>query len=611
MTPVPPNEDRWVFHPKARVPHSSRLHRGGWDRRPPVQFVILPLAAFLATLPLILHGASCGHDFDFHILNWMEAARQFSHGQLNPHWAFTPAYNAGEPRFVFYPPLSWTIGAILSFLMPWAWTPIAYTWLALSAAGFALYRLAREFASQTAALLAATFYLVNPYTLFTAYERTAYAELLAAAWIPLLLLAILRERVTIPRIAIPVALLWLTDAPAAVMGCYALALLTLVRLFLPIRERPWVSHKRASRPSTRLQLAATTTAGTLLGLGLAAFYVVPAAWERRYVQIAMAILPEMSIQNNFLFRHTSDPLHDVVLHTASTIAVILLVLTAIVIAIAIARSLSPISKSQVSHPSQPHRAGWERQPSTGLLYPIATLAAVIAFLLTPPSNLIWQHLPELKFLQFPWRLLAILAAVLSLAIALILNRLKFKSVATAILAMLLAATLAFHSYNRFQQSCDDDDSVSARLALFHSNAGTEPTDEYTPTIADNDSLSKTNPPFWLVPNNPSGANQSAPANSIPGPAPRRLTLDSTQPKILVLNLRDYPAWHITLNQTSIATRLERDDGLIAFPIPAGLSHIRIDYVRTVDETLGDSITVLSCVVLLFLRRKQVSFECKP
>ena len=38
--------------------------------------------------------------------------------------------------------------------------------------------------------------MANPYMLFTAYERTAYAELLAAAWIPLLLLAVLRERVT-------------------------------------------------------------------------------------------------------------------------------------------------------------------------------------------------------------------------------------------------------------------------------------------------------------------------------------------------------------------------------------------------------------------------------
>ena len=192
--------------------------------------LLIPLAAFLATIPLLIKGSSCGHDFDFHLLNWMEAARQFTHGNLHPHWAYTAAYNAGEPRFVFYPPLSWTIGAILGLLFPWTWTPILYTWLALTASGLALHRLARDFTTSTAALVAAVLYTVNPYMLFTAYERTAYAELLAAAWIPLLLHAILRNKITIPRIAIPIALLWLTNAPAAVMSCYALALLTIIRL---------------------------------------------------------------------------------------------------------------------------------------------------------------------------------------------------------------------------------------------------------------------------------------------------------------------------------------------------------------------------------------------
>ncbi|MEO6982296.1 MAG: hypothetical protein ABI072_04190, partial [Edaphobacter sp.] len=247
------------------------------ERESRSHLLILPLAAFIAILPLILNGCSCGHDFDFHLLNWFEAARQFTHGNLHPHWAYAPAWNAGEPRFLFYPPLSWIIGAILGLLMPWTWTPIVYTWLALTAAGLSLYYLAKEFTTQPAALLAATFYLVNPYMLFTAYERTAYAELLAAAWIPLFLLAILRDRITIPRIAIPIALLWLTNAPAAVMSCYALALLTIVRLI-------------TTKPTARLQQAATTAAGTLLGLGLAAVYILPAAYERRYVHIAMSIL---------------------------------------------------------------------------------------------------------------------------------------------------------------------------------------------------------------------------------------------------------------------------------------------------------------------------------
>src|SRR5271168_3714622 len=279
-------------------------------QRDRIPYILLPIAALIAVLPLILRGCSCGHDFDFHILSWLEAARQFTHGNLHPHWAYTPAWNAGEPRFVFYPPLSWTIGAILGLIFPWTWTPILYTWLALTSACLGLYYLARDFTTPTAALLAATLYTVNPYMLFTAYERTAYAELLAAAFIPLLLHAILRERVTIPSIAIPIALLWLTNAPAAVMSCYALALLTVIRLAKP--------------SSLRKEIAINTISGTILGLALAAFYIVPAAYERRYVQIAMAIIPNMRIQDNFLFHHTGDIPHDQVLHTASIIAIILI-----------------------------------------------------------------------------------------------------------------------------------------------------------------------------------------------------------------------------------------------------------------------------------------------
>src|SRR5437763_6060809 len=109
----------------------------------------LPLAAAVAVAPLALHGPSYGHDFNFHLLNWMEAARQFTHGTLYPRWAFSAAYNAGEPRFVFYPPLSWILGALLGLLLAhipqvsaeaaWTAAPIAYTWICLTTSGLTMY----------------------------------------------------------------------------------------------------------------------------------------------------------------------------------------------------------------------------------------------------------------------------------------------------------------------------------------------------------------------------------------------------------------------------------------------------------------------------------------
>jgi hypothetical protein len=581
------------------------------DRLP---YLLIPLAACIAILPLILNGCSCGHDFDFHLLNWMEAARQFTDGNLHPHWAYTAAWNAGEPRFVFYPPLSWTLGAILTFIFPITATPIVYTWLALTASGLALHRLARFFAPPTAALLAAILYTVNPYMLFTAYERTAYAELLAAAFIPLLLHAILRERVTIPGIAIPIALLWLTNAPAAVMSCYALALLTLIRLAKP--------------NSRRREIAINTTAGTILGLTLAAFYIVPAAYERRFVQIAMAIIPNMRIQDNFLFHHTGDLAHDQVLHTASILAIILLTLTSAAIAISLTQSnkknrlTNPVEKAlPFSDPSnfdpskemssRPERSGVERPPhfagttatpaaSLNLYISLAILTAAIALLLTPLTTIIWNHAPELAFLQFPWRFLAILAPIFSLSTALALTPLHLKPTTHTLLAISIAATLTYPAYTFFRQSCDEEDTPAARQALFQSNQGTDPTDEYTPTTADNDSLSPKDPPFWLSPD----PNAKAPSNTQPSPTPPHITINAPIAEDLILNLRDYPNWHISLNGSPDSTRDQRDDGLIALPIPGGPSTIAITYAHTLDQTIGNTISLLALATLLFLLRRK-------
>jgi uncharacterized membrane protein len=536
---------------------------------------VLPLVALLAVLPLVRYGCSCGHDYDFHIVSWMEAATQFLHGNLHPQWAFTPAYNAGEPRFVFYPPLSWTIGAILGLIVPWSMTPIAYTWLALTAAGIGCYRLLRDFAPVNTALLIAAIYAVNPYMLFTAYERTAYAELLAAAWLPLLLHAILRRKVAVPGIALPIALLWLTNAPAAVIGCYGLAILAAVRMLAMLRT--------GDRPAAFVLLR-NTSAGAVLGLGLAAFYVLPAAYERRYVHITMAITNSgMAIVDNFLFHHTTDPGHDGVLRTASLLAVGLLLATAFTLLLTFLR-----------------RKRENEDLST--LSALVAITAIIAFLLTPLSAPLWQIAPELPFLQFPWRFLALLTPVLALALALLLRGLRLTRVQALIASLVLVVALIASGYHAFRQICYPEDTVIARVAVYHSPLGTDPTDEYTPRTADNDVLSQSNPPYWVA----DTPNAKPPANSTAAPLHWPFDLTSAAPQTLILNLRDYPAWHITLNQQLVTKRLPRVDGLIAIPIPAGRAHIEITYARSFDQTAGWAISAFSLAGLaLLVRRRRV------
>jgi hypothetical protein len=614
------------LHPKAEAPLASLP----W---PPS--LLLAIGALLAVLPLLFRGLSCGHDQGFHILSWLDAAAQLRHGHY-PVWAISPAWNAGEPRFLFYPPISWLLGALLTLLLPTNAAPVAFIGIALAAAGLAMYRLAGAFTTSNAALLASAFYLANPYMLFNAFERSAFAELLAAAWMPLLLLAVLRPRPTARGIAIPLALLWLTNAPAAVMGSYMLALLATLRvaqtLALAVRRRNKLKPSLLPTPCSLFpaSLALTYIAGTVLGLALPAFYLVPAAIQRRFIEVDMAIIPNMRFQDNFLFDNTADPGHNGVNHSISLLASALLALTVLAVAALLFQRRRSLSTTHPGAPlmTQSHRG------MNGITTALTLLALLIAFLLFPLSTPIWQHLPELAFLQFPWRLLTILSTVLALTLALLLdiatNKLgapfmrgtwRMSGLATPFLTLAIPLASGFLLYAHTAQACEARDRPSAIADLLVTHHGVQPTDEYTPTNADNDLLRTGNPAFWLAarptdpaPNtiptptelNPNINTDDLPiplAQTLSTPAPRHFTIHTATPSYLILNLRDYPNWDITgcgedTMECEHYPQPKRDDGLIALELPSGQRKINILWHHTWDQNLGLLITCLALLDLL-------------
>ncbi len=566
--------------------------------------ILLPLLALIVVTPLIAHGCSCGHDFEFHLESWLDAATQMRHGTLDPAWTVTAAWNAGEPRFLFYPPVSWMFGALLALTMPLSAAPIVFTGVALLGCGIAMYLLARDYASPSAAILAAAIYIASPYMLFTAFERTAYGELFAAAWIPLLLRAALREKPGIAGLAVPTALLWLTNAPAAVIGIYTLMFVAVLRIALALYRR--------SRTTAQMLLI-HFSAGGALGLALAAFYLVPAAYERRYVQVAMAIIANMRVEDNFLFGHTGDGPHDRVLHTASLIAVGMLAAAVIALGAAFA-----VWRRRM-------RTGTEDIATTPL--PILTaLTLCVAFLLTPMSLPLWHHLPELAFLQFPWRLLCVLGATLAFTLALALRSIpstKASLAITTIIALLFVGSITAWKISTFRQPCEALDLPSARAQLFASHHGVEPTDEYTPANADNDVLRWDDPGYWLTSNPAAFAPGTVPNpaatiinydvappvdQTVSGVAPHHLQLNLSQPATLVFNLRDFPAWQIFRNGTLITQHLRRDDGLLAIALPSGASVIDVRWHRTWDQLLGDVLSLLALLMLglLLLRSRTIN-----
>ena len=149
-------------------------------------------AAFAVEIPFFFFGTPSGHDVEFHLYSWLEVLAQWKHGILFPRWAALAHFGYGEPRFIFYPPASWTLGAALSAIFPWTVVSDIYIWMVLVAAGMSMFLLARQWLDRRDAIFAAVLYAVNPYHLVIVYWRSAFAELLASCLVPLLLLLVLR-----------------------------------------------------------------------------------------------------------------------------------------------------------------------------------------------------------------------------------------------------------------------------------------------------------------------------------------------------------------------------------------------------------------------------------
>ena len=288
---------------------------------------LLALAVSLATAlaiitPFFWMGNASGHDFSFHVASWMDAAAQWREGILFPRWTDRANHGFGEPRFIFYPPISWMFGAALGLVVPWIFVPAVFIVLTQTLAGLCAFALGRRLFPKRGALACAVCYAANPYALLIVYMRSDFAEQLALAFFPLLFLAALevsgllrspavsaRRSFIFP--AIMFAAVWLTNAPAGVVASYSLAMML---AWTAVTQKTW-------RPLLH------GGAALALGFGLAAFYLMPAAYEQKWVNISLALASGLQPSQNFLYAVIADTEHNAFNRIASNTAVLMTVLT--------------------------------------------------------------------------------------------------------------------------------------------------------------------------------------------------------------------------------------------------------------------------------------------
>jgi 6-pyruvoyl-tetrahydropterin synthase related domain len=546
-------------------------------------FLFVALAATAVISPMLFWGNASGHDFQFHVASWLDVAGQWREGILYPRWAEWANWGYGEPRFIFYPPGSWMLGAALGSVLPWPVVPGAFIWLTLVGGGMGMWRLAREWLSGREAVAAAVFFAVNPYNLLIVYYRSDFAELLAVALFPLLVLGSLRVAReswrAVPCLALVFAAIWLCNAPAAVIATYSPGLLLIV--------------SAASARDVRPLLAGLAAMAT--GFGLAAFYIVPAAWEQRWVQIAQVVSQELRPERNFIFAHAGDPEFILFNWKVSSVALGVMLITG-VLAVLVSR---------------------RRQEFPELWWILVTLAGVSAFMMFSPSAIFWRLLPKLRFVQFPWRWLDALSVPFAFFAAAAFGHARRRWTLWVVILIVLAGTATAIARDAWW----DSDDVTTLVDWVQSGFGYEGTDEYAPIGCDRYELTGVNADSEGPPQQPIAqfakvdpdSDEILPLTGVEvrvekWTAERRIFLAKTSSAIdLEVRLVNYPAWRAQIDGKEAVIQSERHNGQVILAIPAGQHSIDLSFRRPTDRIVGALISVLSvCSVVAVIGTRRRS-----
>ncbi|HFC12016.1 MAG TPA: hypothetical protein ENJ56_04160, partial [Anaerolineae bacterium] len=376
-------------------------------RKPLASLIFHPLTfifflAGLAAAPLFklngLFNTHGGGDSPFLLQRTHQMVTALRMGQFPVRWMPDGYFGYGYPFFNFYAPLSIYVSAVFK-LIGFSYTrAIQMAQLAgFMLAAWAMYRFVlRVFDSQLAAVLAAAVYTFAPFHLVNVYVRgDSLAEFWAMAFYPLVLGSAENLLQSPPQKSRWRYILALAFAFAGLVLSHNISALIFAPFLLLYSVIGIVRHPATHAERGRLLGAFALAA--LLGVGLSAWFWLPALAEQNLVQLAEVT------QGYFHYAGHFRPLSTLVQPTL--------------------RFDFGISNGQTPFRMGLSQVGllvlgllgsgwqWRRWDGVKRRFGVVSLLIVLGatFMIIPASGWLWQHLPLLAFTQFPWRFLSLQA----------------------------------------------------------------------------------------------------------------------------------------------------------------------------------------------------------
>ena len=524
------------------------------------------LLALPVAIPLLTSRLPVGDDALGYLPRQIEFHRNLEHGILLPRWAPDLDRGAGQPTLLFVPPLLHYLAEAcgMAGLDRQASINIASAALVMLF-GAGMFLLGRLYFGVWGGFLAAAAALYAPYVSLDLYVRAALSEFSAFPFCAFTLYGFGALARTGRR-------RYLVLGAAAYAGVVCSHFLVALYFTPLLAAFLLVTASQSKQPAIRLWQAA----GVVLGIGLAACVWVPILCERRYVQLERATQGNFHYSNHLLsaqqlfagawgYGYSVPGSGDTISFALGWGVLALVALAWIVI----------------------RRRAW-------LIF-YSAAAAVFCLLTLEQSAPVWEWLPLLGSIQFPWRLLGPASMCLALAVAALGPVLSAagrwrKLVFAGALAVLILPNLSHLAPRAYR---DLDLHLWTPDYLADSGFETTSSGEFMPRwmhTAPARSLRNA----WLLSGEGSIREQSRTPFSWSGTAQIRT------PATLQLAIAYFPGWQVRVDGHAVTPWPTEPTGLIALTLPAGQHTIDAEWKHTAPRSTGESITLASLLVCGFL-----------
>jgi hypothetical protein len=554
--------------------------------------ILLPL---IAALPTWGNGIAAGADVAVHVHRIHAMTEALQTANLWPRWISYLHLGYGYPIFNYYAP-----GYVyFTSLFELAGLPIALAYnivqsLFWSVGSVGMYLLARRFLPVQAAVLAAAIWVLAPSRLYEVWYQGSLAQIVGAAFIPFLLLGVVKTSKTpslrnMLWIALPYAALILSHTPMLYISTLFAAPLALLS---PLSQFDYAKYNYRDVFKAWLIIGL----GFVLGIGLASIFLMPTLLELRYVTISAGLdetinyLREQFIPITEIFAWPR-PLDstDLYLDLPRTLGLVGGILSAFGF-VALFRE---------------KRYALAALTGLGLLFTV--------FMLLDISFPIWLSIPGFANLRFPARLLrmgAIIVALLGGASLLLLPK-RWQN--WGLVGGLLLLTAQIIPMSKPYEHWLNWENISAYDEILHERQartyGTVSYDEFNPVWgerifldAPTDSERYINEPFHL-----SVFGRDIAATNWQGITVETIsdnTLKITTDEARAIRFRQYffPGWQAIVDEQIAEIYPDEEIGLITIDLAVGEHMVTLEYVGTPVQKIAAVISGISLIIVILIWR---------